>query len=170
MDWSVANGSSGSKHMVRAACIAFSLLLMVLPNMPARTEGLSNARSSQDMEAGRYWFEKHNYLSAINRFKRLISNDPDSSYAEEALAHLVEAYLALGILSEAKTASAVLQRRFPSGKWPAKALADLKVLGLTPAEDKNLRMDPPLLKRNSLGRSRGGQRFSENHQAASARG
>jgi outer membrane protein assembly factor BamD (BamD/ComL family) len=150
MDWNAANGSSGPEHMLRAACIAFSLLLMALPNTPAQAGGLTNARSSQDMEVGRYWLERHNYLAAMNRFKGLISNYPDSPHTEEALAHLVEAYLALGILLEAKAACVVLQRRFPGGKWLAKALAGLKALGLTPDEDKNLRIDPPSLGRKTL--------------------
>lgn len=101
------------------------------------------ARSSQDLEAGHYWLERHNYPAAINRFKALFSNNPDSPHAEEALGHLVEAYLALGIVSEAKKTASVLQRRFPGGNWTAKALAGLKALGLAPAEDKNLRIDPP---------------------------
>jgi outer membrane protein assembly factor BamD len=129
----------GSKHMMRSVCISFLFLLMALSNMPAYAEGLSTDRSSQEMELGRYRLEKHNYLAAINRFRGLISEYPDSPHAKEALGHLVEAYLALGIVSEAQTIGATLRRKFPDGKWTAKTFADLKAWGLTPAEGKILR-------------------------------
>jgi hypothetical protein len=129
----------GSKHMMRSVCMSFLFLLMALSNVPAHAEGSSTDRSSREMEAGRYRLGRHNYLAAINRFKGLISEYPDSPHAEEALGHLVEAYLALGIISEAQTAGATLRRKFPDGKWTAKAFADLKALGLTPAEEKILR-------------------------------
>jgi outer membrane protein assembly factor BamD len=112
---------------------------MALSNEPAHAEGLSTDHSSQEMEVGRYWLERQNYLAAINRFRGLISENPDSPHAEEALGHLVEAYLALGIISEAQTTGVTLRRKFPDGKWTAKAFADLKALGLTPAEEKMLR-------------------------------
>ena len=60
---------------------------------------------------------------------------PTSRHVEEALAHLTESYLALGIASEARTAVAVLGRKFPNGHWSAQARAALQSAGLEPAED-----------------------------------
>jgi outer membrane protein assembly factor BamD len=44
-------------------------------------------------------------------------------------------YLALGIGSEAQSAVAVLERKFPNGPWLAGAEAALKAAALAPAED-----------------------------------
>jgi outer membrane protein assembly factor BamD len=56
---------------------------------------------------------------------------------EEALAHLAEAYMGLGIASEAMTAVAVLGRKYPNGHWSAEAHEALASAGLEAAEDSN---------------------------------
>jgi outer membrane protein assembly factor BamD len=55
---------------------------------------------------------------------------------EEALERLTEAYLALGITSEAQTAAAVLGHNFPDSPWYKDAYALLKGSGAEPSENK----------------------------------
>ena len=58
-----------------------------------------------------------------------------SRHVEEALWLVTEASLALGLDTEAQTATAVLRRKFPNGRWSAEAYDSLRAAGLQPAED-----------------------------------
>jgi outer membrane protein assembly factor BamD len=99
-------------------------------------KAVMKAEADRQLNAARFYMEKGNHTSAINRFKTIILEYPISPYAEEALAHISEAYLALGIKSEAQCAVAVLQRKFPDSPWSHQALEPLKSAGLEPAEDQ----------------------------------
>ena len=92
--------------------------------------------ADREMKVGRYYIGKRNYIAAINRFKTVVTRYPASADAEEALAGLTEAYLAIGITSEAQCAVALLQRTFPDGHWSREALEALRSNGLEPAEDE----------------------------------
>jgi len=67
-----------------------------------------------------------------------------SRHVEEALARLVQIYLALDIPAEAQTVAAVLVRKFPNGRWSAEARDALKAAGLEPAENENSGMSRPV--------------------------
>jgi outer membrane protein assembly factor BamD len=69
------------------------------------------------MEVGRYYLKRHEYLSAINRFKQVVENYQTTTHVPEALHRLVECYLALGVTEEAKKYAAVLGYNYPSSEW-----------------------------------------------------
>lgn len=73
--------------------------------------------AGKDMEVGRFYMQRKEYLSAIIRFRRVLERFQTTSHAPEALHRLVESYLALGIYDEAKMAAAVLGTNFPESKW-----------------------------------------------------
>lgn len=73
--------------------------------------------AGKDMEVGRFYMNRQEYLAAIIRFRSVIDNYETTSHVPEALHRLVEAYLALGIVSEAERAAAVLGANFPGSKW-----------------------------------------------------
>ncbi len=73
--------------------------------------------AAKDMEVGRYYFKKGDWLAGINRFKDEITTYQQTSQTPEALYRLSEGYMALGIRSEAQTAAAVLGHNFPSSTW-----------------------------------------------------
>ena len=73
--------------------------------------------AGKDMEVGRFYQKRQEYLSSVLRFRNVIEKYQTTSHAPEALHRLVESYLALGIYSEAKTAAAVLGHNFPDSKW-----------------------------------------------------
>jgi outer membrane protein assembly factor BamD len=56
----------------------------------------------KQMEVARYYIGKRDYTAAINRLKVVLTQFPTSRYVEEALAHLAESYVALGLASEAR--------------------------------------------------------------------
>ena len=99
-------------------------------------KAVMKAEADRQLNAARFYMEKHNAPAAINRFKTIILEYPISPFVEESLARISDAYLALGMKPEAQCAVAVLQRQFPDSPWSPKALDALKSAGLEPAEDR----------------------------------
>jgi outer membrane protein assembly factor BamD len=92
--------------------------------------------AGKEMDVGRYYLKKGSYLAAINRFKRVITEYQTTSHTPEALYRLTEAYLSLGIRSEAQTAAAVLGQNYPNSQWYKDAYSLLENDGVLPSEDK----------------------------------
>lgn len=91
--------------------------------------------AARDMEVGRYYLKRRNYLAAINRFKSVVAQYSTTKQVEEALMRLTEAYMALGIVNEAQTSAAILGHNFPESPWYKDAYALLKSGGVSPQED-----------------------------------
>jgi outer membrane protein assembly factor BamD len=91
--------------------------------------------AAHEMEVGRYYLERRNYLAAINRFKTVAKDYQTTRHVEEALMRLTECYMALGIKNEAQTATAILGYNFPNSKWYKYAYELLKSDGLAPREE-----------------------------------
>jgi len=92
--------------------------------------------AGKEMKIGRYYVDKKAYVAAINRFKVVVTDYQRTSQAPEALMRLSEAYMALGVKSEAQTAAAILGNNFPDSKWYDDAYVLLKSDGLEPRENK----------------------------------
>lgn len=92
--------------------------------------------AGKEMEVGRYYLNRHDYVAAINRFQKVVTDYQTTSHIQEALYRLVEAYLALGIQSEAQTAAAVLGHNYPNSQWYDEAFALLQSGGLEPRENE----------------------------------
>lgn len=88
--------------------------------------------AGKEMSVGRYYLGNGQYAAAINRFRVVTERYQTSTHIEEALYRLTEANLALGLLTEARTAAAVLGHNYPSGEWYKKAFELLKKQGLSP--------------------------------------
>ncbi len=91
--------------------------------------------AASEMNVGRYWQKKGNYLAAVNRFKTVVTDYQQTAHVEEALMRLTECYLALGIVPEAQTAAAILGKNYPEGQWYKDAYALLQQSGSQPRED-----------------------------------
>lgn len=92
--------------------------------------------AGKEMQIGRYYLEKRNYIGAINRFKTVVIQYQTTRHAEEALMRLTESYMAMGITGEAQTAAAVLGHNFPDSQWYQDAFKLLQTGGLEPREDR----------------------------------
>ena len=92
--------------------------------------------AGKEMQIGRYYEERHEYLAAINRFRTVVEEYQTTRHVEEALHRLTEAYLALGIVPEAQTAAAVLGHNFPDSEWYQDSYKLLNKGGLQPQENK----------------------------------
>ena len=88
--------------------------------------------AGKEMSVGRYYLGNNNFTAAINRFRTVVEDHQTSTHVEEALLRLTEAYLALGLVNEAKTAAAVLGHNYPSSRWYEDAYKLLQKQGLAP--------------------------------------
>tara|TARA_B100000989_G_C19468054_1_gene439282 strand:- start:102 stop:944 length:843 start_codon:yes stop_codon:yes gene_type:complete len=73
--------------------------------------------AGKEMEIGRYYLMRDEYLASINRFKRVVEQYQTTSHIPEALHRLVEAYMKLGVRDEAEKYAAVLGYNYPGSEW-----------------------------------------------------
>ena len=90
--------------------------------------------AGKEMQVGRYYLERREYVAAINRFKNVVDVYSDSRHVEEALARLTEAYYAMGLTREAQAAASVLGQNFPDSQWYRDSYQLLQSNGLSPRE------------------------------------
>ncbi len=88
--------------------------------------------AGKEMNIGRYYQRKGEFLAAINRFRRIIERYQMTSQTPEALHRLTECYLALGITDEAQMAAAVLGHNYPGNSWYKNSFALLEGQRLRP--------------------------------------
>jgi outer membrane protein assembly factor BamD len=93
--------------------------------------------AGKEMMVGRYYMERRDFTGAINRFKVVVTRYQTTRHVEEALLRLTEAYLSLGIVSEAQTSAAVLGHNFPESRWYKDAYALMQQRGVSPSENKD---------------------------------
>ena len=93
--------------------------------------------AGKEMEVGRYYLTRRDYIGAINRFKVVVERYPRTSQIAEALERLTEAYYAMGIYNEAQTAAAVLGANYPGSPWYQDAYDLLTAHDMKPAIDKS---------------------------------
>ncbi len=91
--------------------------------------------AGKEMQIGRYYLERREYLAAIKRFRSVVETYSNTRHIEEALARLVEAYYAMGLTDEAQTAAAVLGQNYPDSQWYKDSYKLLQGGGLAPREN-----------------------------------
>jgi outer membrane protein assembly factor BamD len=89
--------------------------------------------AGKEMTIGRWYLRQNDTLAAIGRFKTVVERYQTTSHAPEALYRLVEAYLTLGLLDEAKKDGAVLGYNYPGDQWYIDAYDLLTSKGLRPS-------------------------------------
>jgi len=73
--------------------------------------------AGKEMSIGRFYLKDNQQLAAIGRFKNVVKDYETTSHVEEALHRLVESYVSLGIIGEAKLVGSVLGHNYPSSEW-----------------------------------------------------
>jgi len=101
-----------------------------------KLEGARDQLAGKEMAIGRYYMQRRDFTGAINRFKTVVTRYQTTRHVEEALARLTEAYMAIGIVSEAQTAAAVLGHNFPDSRWYKDAYNLVKSGGVEPSENQ----------------------------------
>jgi outer membrane protein assembly factor BamD len=92
--------------------------------------------AGKEMAVGRYYLYQGDYVGAINRFRTVVEQYQKTSQIAEALERLTEAYYALGVYNEAKTAAAVLGHNYPGSPWYKDAYELLQGRHLQPEIDQ----------------------------------
>jgi len=101
-----------------------------------RVDMVRDQLAAAEMDRGRYYLVRKQYLAAINRFRTVVEKYQTSSQVPEALYRLVEAYTALGVTAEAQKAAAVLGYNYPSSDWYADSYALVKGENVPPPGKK----------------------------------
>jgi len=73
--------------------------------------------AGKEMDVGRYYLRDNQHLAAIGRFKTVVKDYETTSHVEEAMHRLVESYVSLGVIGEAKLVGSVLGYNHPSSRW-----------------------------------------------------
>ncbi|HST35102.1 MAG TPA: outer membrane protein assembly factor BamD [Allosphingosinicella sp.] len=77
--------------------------------------------AGKEMEIGRYYQRRRQWLAAIIRFRTVVDDYECTSHAPEALMRLTESYLALGVPEEARRSASVLGANYPQSRWYQRA-------------------------------------------------
>jgi outer membrane protein assembly factor BamD len=130
------------QDLSRKAMDAMGVILQKYPDPEyaadarAKIDVARDQLAGKEMQIGRYYLERHEYLAAVNRFRFVVQEYQTTRHIEEALERLVEAYLALGLVQDAQTAAAVLGHNFPDSQWYKDSYAQLAKVGVIPEEHK----------------------------------
>jgi len=102
--------------------------------------------AGKEMDVGRWYLRRDYHLAAINRFQNVIRDFGTTSHVPEALHRLVEAYVSLGLDSEATQVAAVLGYNFPGSDWYENSYNLLTREGIA-IEDARGHQDPTFIDR-----------------------
>ena len=91
--------------------------------------------AGKEMQIGRYYLERREYAAALTRFRTVLEDYSNTRHVEESLARLTETYLAMGLVTEAQTAGAILGNNFPDSEWYQASYKLLQSGGLEPREN-----------------------------------
>lgn len=129
----------------RAAARTIEAMQKVVDNYP-KSEYVADAQAKirfardqlagREMQVGRYYLERKEYLASISRFRIVVEQYQNTNQIEEALARLTESYYAMGLTDEAQTAAAVLGKNYPDSQWYADSHKLLQSGGLQPRENR----------------------------------
>lgn len=86
--------------------------------------------AAKEMEIGRYYLKRGNFMAAINRFRVVVQEFQTTQHTAEALFRLIEAYLSLGLTEDAQTAGAILGYNYQGSVWYEDGYALLTDQGL----------------------------------------
>jgi outer membrane protein assembly factor BamD len=89
--------------------------------------------AGKEMTVGRFYLRAGDPIAAIGRFHTVITHYQTTSHTPEALYRLVEAYLTVGLVNEARENGAVLGYNYPGDIWYRDAYNLLTSRGLRPA-------------------------------------
>lgn len=98
--------------------------------------------AGKEMEVGRFYLGRGQYLAAVNRFRLVVDKYQTTSHVPEALHRMTECYLALGLKEEAKRTAAVLGYNYPGSEWYADSYSLVETGKLPPGTNR-----PGIMKR-----------------------
>jgi len=118
--------SSREQSMTQKAKETFNDLIARYPNSVYATDArskmieMTDHLAAQEMTIGRYYLKQVDLIPAINRFKNVIQNYPDSNQLPEAYYRLTVSYLMLGTDKAAEKTGKVAIKKYPDNDWTKK--------------------------------------------------
>lgn len=103
--------------------------------------------AGKEMTVGRYYLRENQQLAAIGRFKTVARDFQTTSHVEEAMHRLVEAYVSIGIIDEAKLVGSVLGYNYPDSRWYEDSYDLLQRFGIDLNEEVARAKDPGYFRR-----------------------
>ena len=103
--------------------------------------------AGKEMSIGRYYLRENQQLAAIGRFKTVARDFQTTSHVEEAMHRLVEAYVSLGIIDEAKLVGSVLGYNYPNSEWYEDSYDLLQRFGVDLNQEVERAKDPGYFRR-----------------------
>ncbi len=88
--------------------------------------------AAKEMEVGRYYLKRKHYVAAIRRFQIVVDDYSTTTHVQEALHRLVEAYLSLGLETQAREAASILAYNYRGSDWYANTYRLFDDRGLEP--------------------------------------
>lgn len=73
--------------------------------------------AGKEMLVGRYYLNKRNVISSLNRFQIVVKKYDTTSHIPEALYRLVEANIMIGLVDEARKYAEVLKYNYSDSSW-----------------------------------------------------
>ena len=131
------------QRMTQLAQNAFMEVLRLYPDSEYGRDAKLKVELTQDhlagkeMDIGRWYQGREEYVGAINRFHKVLLDYQTTSHVPEALLRMVECYLALGVVKEAQIAAAVLGYNVPGSTWYLDAFDLLAQYGLITQLDED---------------------------------
>ncbi len=92
--------------------------------------------AGKEMDVGRFYQNRGDYIAAASRFRRVIENFSRTSHVPEALHRITETFLLLGVPNEAQNAAAVLGYNYPDSPWYKYSYRILRQRDLEPVKDE----------------------------------
>jgi outer membrane protein assembly factor BamD len=89
--------------------------------------------AGKEMNIGRFYLRSGDPMGAIGRFRTVVDKYQTTSHTPEALYRLVETYLTVGLIGEARRNGAVLGYNYPGDPWYQAAYTLLTSKGYQPA-------------------------------------
>ena len=92
--------------------------------------------AAKEMEVGRYYLKRRHYAAAIRRFQIVVDDYSTTTHVQEALHRLVEAYLSLGLETQAREAASILAYNYRGSDWYEDTYRLFDDRGLGPLDDR----------------------------------
>ena len=136
-----------------------------------KVDMVNDQLAGKEMTIGRYYLRNGDTLAAVSRFRTVIDKYQTTSHTPEALYRLVESYLTLGLLDEAKRNGSVMGFNFPGDAWYGDAYKLLTNNGLRPqVEPRTPGSKQNMLTRSGAARREGRAQGAESRCARPLRG
>ena len=111
------------QSMTEKSKLAFIELVNKYPNSEFADDAydkidiINDRLAAKEIEIARYYQFSFQWISAINRYNKILELYGTSVYVEESLHRLVEIYHSLGLDEEAKRYASTLGYNFPNSDW-----------------------------------------------------